>query len=124
MQNLKCWIFVGLFESVLGLILSLLFIICAPDVLRTIQSSEDTYVFDQVISTIFDKERILMKAQDHYGGRAKLKRDDLDCLFNAQSEFQDYVIEQAKEVFTQHGAHKFESKCLRVLDDPKLYNRC
>lgn len=92
------------------------------DVLRTIQSSEDTYVFDQVISTVFDEERILMKTQDHYGGRGKLKRDELDCLFKTQSESQDYVIEQAKEVFTQHGAHKFESKCFRVLDDPKLYN--
>ncbi|XP_057815476.2 eIF-2-alpha kinase GCN2 isoform X2 [Cryptomeria japonica] len=92
------------------------------DVLRTIQSSEDTYVFDQVVSTIFDEERVLLKTQDHHSGRAKLKRDELDCLITAQSEFQDHVIEQAKEVFTQHGAHKFESKCLRVLDDPKLHN--
>ncbi|KAH9310730.1 hypothetical protein KI387_025765, partial [Taxus chinensis] len=93
------------------------------DVLRTIQSSEDTYVFDQVIATIFDEERVLMKAQDHHSGRGKLKRDELDYLFTTESEFQDRIVELAKDIFTRHGAHKFESKCLRVVDDPRLHNR-
>eukprot|EP01018_Ginkgo_biloba_P015528 Gb_22304 [translate_table: standard] len=92
------------------------------DVLRTIQSAEDTYVFDRVISAIFDEERVIMKSQHHHGGREKLKTDVLDYLHTAEPEFEDHIVELAKEVFRQHGAHRFQSKCLRVIDDPLLSN--
>lgn len=92
------------------------------DVLRTIQTSEDTYVFDQVISTIFDEERVLMKAQHHQSGQGKVKEDGLDYIYTAEPEYQDYIVELTKEVFTRHGAHRFESKCLRVVDNPRLHN--
>lgn len=92
------------------------------DVLRTIQSSEDTYVFDQVISTIFDEERVLMKTQHHQSGQGKVKTDGLDCIYTTEPEYQDYIVELAKEVFTRHGAHRFESKCLRFVDNSRLHN--
>jgi hypothetical protein len=64
-----------------------------------------------------------MKTQHHQSGQGKVKTDGLDCIYTTEPEYQDYIVELAKEVFTRHGAHRFESKCLRFVDNSRLHNR-
>ncbi|CAN6448832.1 unnamed protein product [Victoria cruziana] len=93
------------------------------DILRTIQASEDSYVYDRVISAIFDEDRYLMKAQSHLGGRKRTISDESSFSQMAEADLCDRVSGIAKDVFKQHGAKRFEIHQLRVLDDCPLQNR-
>ncbi|WOL01283.1 eIF-2-alpha kinase GCN2 isoform X1 [Canna indica] len=94
------------------------------DILRTIQTSEDTYVYDRVVSTIFDEERLISKYHQQ-GGSANMTRDDTsfiqDALFD--TGFQDIIIAICKEVFRQHCAKRFNISPLRILDGSYTFNR-
>eukprot|EP00249_Psilotum_nudum_P019722 c27388_g1_i1 orf=702-2933(-) len=85
------------------------------DILRTIQSAENSTIFDQIIAAIFDEERIKSKAQ--------ALNEELDCGETRDASFQDRVFEIAKGVFTQHGAHRFETCSMHLMNDPQLPNR-
>ncbi|XP_031478528.1 eIF-2-alpha kinase GCN2 isoform X2 [Nymphaea colorata] len=93
------------------------------DILRTIQASEDSYVYDRVISAIFDEESYLMKAQSHLGGRKSTITDDSSFSEMVEADLHDRVSGVAKDVCKQHGAKRFEIPQLRVLDDCPLQNR-
>ncbi|PKA56267.1 putative serine/threonine-protein kinase GCN2 [Apostasia shenzhenica] len=88
------------------------------DILRAIQSSDDSYVYDRVISSIFDTKRLVMQAGHLVGVSSKITRDDQSFLQHKEldTELQDNAIEITKEVFRLHGAKRLEISPMRVLD--------
>ena len=90
------------------------------DILRTIQSAEDTTVCDQVVAAIFDDDRLTEKAELAERLRPKSKHQ---CPPVKKVGVQEWVLESVKEVFTRHGARPVESTEISVLDDPMHINR-
>lgn len=88
------------------------------DILRSLQSSDDSYVYDRVVSSIFDMKRFAMKDHRQDGSSSKLVRDEPSFLqyMEGDTELQDNAIEIAKEVFRQHGAKRLEISPMRILD--------
>ncbi|KAI0496268.1 hypothetical protein KFK09_022582 [Dendrobium nobile] len=95
------------------------------DVLRALQSSDDSYVYDRVVSSIFDMKRLVVKALHLNGGSSKQIRDDPSFLQYTEldTELQDNAIEITKEVFRQHGAKRLEISPMRILDGYQPVNR-
>jgi len=89
------------------------------DILRTIQNTEDTTVYDQVVAAIFDDVRLTEKTELADRLRNKSKPH---CPLIKKVGVQEWVIENVKEVFTRHGARPVESTEITVLDDPKHIN--
>ncbi|KAH7681287.1 Non-specific serine/threonine protein kinase protein [Dioscorea alata] len=88
------------------------------DVLRTIWTSEDTYVYDRVVSTIFDEERLLIKDHQQHVSSGKMSRDESSFgqCNEYDTELQDKIFDVTKEVFRQHGAKRLEISPMSVLD--------
>lgn len=75
-----------------------------------IQTPEDTYVYDRVISTIFNEDRLIAKSQcRHESGKKPTSNID-------NSELLDTIIEVAKEVFKRHCAKRFQISPMHTLD--------
>ncbi|XP_073003452.1 eIF-2-alpha kinase GCN2 isoform X1 [Typha latifolia] len=94
------------------------------DVLRTIQTPEDTYVYDRVVSTIFNEERMILKSHRQHDDSAKLMRTE--CFIRStelDTEFQDTVVEVSKDVFKQHCAKRLDLSPLSILDGSYPFNR-
>ncbi|KAF2934681.1 hypothetical protein DAI22_04g180900 [Oryza sativa Japonica Group] len=87
------------------------------DVLRMIQTPEDTYVYDRVISTIFDEERLIAKTQCQLEGSKK------STCKSDNSELLDSIIEVSKEVFKRHCAKRFQISPLHTLEGKFTENR-
>ncbi|XP_020151752.1 eIF-2-alpha kinase GCN2 isoform X1 [Aegilops tauschii subsp. strangulata] len=80
------------------------------DVLRMIQTPEDTYVYDRVISTIFNEDQLVAKMQcPHESSKKSTYKND-------NSELLDSIIEVSKEVFKRHCAKRFQISPLHTLD--------
>jgi translation initiation factor 2-alpha kinase 4 len=79
-----------------------------------IQTPEDTYVYDRVISTIFNEERLIAKMQCQHES-SKKSTDN--------SELLDSIIEVAKEVFKRHCAKRFQISPLHTLERNFTENR-
>ncbi|KAJ4955074.1 hypothetical protein NE237_011857 [Protea cynaroides] len=88
------------------------------DVLLRMQTSEDRSVYHKVVNSIF------MTRQQNIGS-AELIRDMSSFIqyTEIETEFRDYVVEVAKEVFKQHGAKRMELTPMRVLDDDQQFHR-
>ncbi|KAM0940124.1 putative protein kinase PEK-GCN2 family [Dioscorea sansibarensis] len=88
------------------------------DMLRTISTSEDTYVYDRVVSTIFDEERLLIKDNQQNVSGGKMSRDESSFgqCNEYDTELRDNIFEVTKEVFRQHGAKRLEISPMSVLD--------
>ncbi|KAL6650949.1 hypothetical protein ACP70R_009874 [Stipagrostis hirtigluma subsp. patula] len=87
------------------------------DVLRMIQTPEDTYVYDRVISTIFNEDRLIAKMQcQHESSKKPIGNID-------NSELLDTIIEVAKEVFKRHCAKRFQISPLHTLEGNFTENR-
>ncbi|CAN6235470.1 unnamed protein product [Urochloa humidicola] len=87
------------------------------DVLRMIQTPEDTYVYDRVISTIFNEDRLIAKMQcQHESSKKSTGNAD-------NSELLDTIIEVAKEVFKRHCAKRFQISPLLTLEGDFTENR-
>lgn len=95
------------------------------DVLRTIQSSDDTYVYDRVISTIFGMNRLTVNDHHEHSSNSKMTREvySFTQYSEADSELRDNAIEVIKEIFKQHGAKRLEISPMRVLDGYHPINR-
>jgi translation initiation factor 2-alpha kinase 4 len=83
-----------------------------------IQTPEDTYVYDRVISTIFDEERLIAKTQCQLEGSKK------STCKSDNSELLDSIIEVSKEVFKRHCAKRFQISPLHTLEGKFTENRC
>ncbi|KAJ1271678.1 hypothetical protein BS78_06G144600 [Paspalum vaginatum] len=86
------------------------------DVLRMIQTPEDTYVYDRVISTIFNKNGLSSKMGQHESSKKSTGTTD-------NSELLDTIIEVAKEVFKRHCAKRFQISPLHTLEGNFTENR-
>ncbi len=92
----------------------------STDILRTIQSAEDTTVYDQVVATIFDDERVTANAERISRGGTKLK----STLSSVKvTGVQDRVLDCVKDVFMRHGASPIECTSISLLDNPQQLNR-
>ncbi|XP_062226036.1 eIF-2-alpha kinase GCN2 [Phragmites australis] len=87
------------------------------DVLRMIQTPEDTYVYDRVISTVFNEDRLIAKMQCQHESSKKFTGN------NDNSELLDTIIEVAKEVFKRHCAKRFQISPLHTLEGNFTKNR-
>lgn len=95
------------------------------DILRTIQTQEDTYVYDRVVSAIFDEERLIMKAQCQHADSVKMTVNEPVYIqyTGLDLELRDIVSEISKEVFRQHCAKRMEISPMRVFDGCFPFNR-
>lgn len=83
-----------------------------------IQTPEDTYVYDRVISTIFNEDSLIAKMQcQHESSKKSTGKND-------NSELLDSIIEVSKEVFKQHCAKRFQISPLHTLEGKFTENRC
>ena len=84
--------------------------------LRTIQRAENSFVIDQIMSALFDQERISLIAQN-------LNRAQLNYSCTERTSLQDRVLEIAKDVFSSHGAQGFNTSSMSLIDDGHLLHR-
>ncbi|XP_068665323.1 eIF-2-alpha kinase GCN2 isoform X2 [Aristolochia californica] len=94
------------------------------DILRTIQTAEDTYVYDRVVSAIFDERRLTMKSNRQHSGRGKMNKEQ---FFMQYTEFdtllRDNMVEVAKDMFRRHGAKRMEIAPMHLLDENQQLDR-
>lgn len=89
------------------------------------KTSEDSSIYDKVVTSIFDEEILSIKHQHQHtsrfrlpgGGPSSIQYADLD------TEVRDYVTEISKEVFRKHCAKHLEIIPMRLLDDCPHFNR-
>ncbi|KAG0458554.1 hypothetical protein HPP92_023711 [Vanilla planifolia] len=95
------------------------------DILRALQSSDDSYVYDRVVSSIFDMKRLVMMTHHLENSSSKMIRDEPSFLqyTEVDTELQDNVIEVTKDVFRQHGAKRLEVVPMRILCGHQPINR-
>ncbi|XP_038986780.1 eIF-2-alpha kinase GCN2 isoform X4 [Phoenix dactylifera] len=88
------------------------------DMLRTIQTQEHTYVYDRVVSTIFDEERLITKSHCQHDDNAKMTKNEPSFIQYTESdlELRDIVTEACKEMFKQHCAKRMEISPMCVFD--------
>lgn len=86
------------------------------NILRMMHSSEDTSIYDKVVSSIFAEETLDMK---HHAGTLRLNRDNTSSIqySDLETELRDYVVEVAKEMFRQHCAKHLEIEPMYLLGD-------
>ncbi|ONK57837.1 uncharacterized protein A4U43_C09F4700 [Asparagus officinalis] len=95
------------------------------DILRTIQSPDDTYVYDRVVSTIFDMNRLIAKDHHEQDGSTMMTANESSFIQYSEldTELRDNAIEVVKAVFRQHGAKRLEISPMRVLDGYRPIDR-
>lgn len=87
--------------------------------LRTMQTSEDTSVYDKVVNAIFDEDTLASRSSHHHSGRLKSVADDVSAVqySDVDTEVRDHVIDVTREVFRRHCAKHLEIIPLHFLDD-------
>ncbi|CAA0833246.1 Probable serine/threonine-protein kinase GCN2 [Striga hermonthica] len=95
------------------------------NLLRTIHSSEDTSVYEKLVSAIFDEEMLSTKENHENVGRLKLVEDDTSSIIftDVDTANRDLVIDIAKEVYRKHCAKHLEIVPVRILGDGQQFNR-
>lgn len=98
------------------------FFLIVSDILRMMHSSEDTSIYDKVVSSIFDEETLDMK---HHAGTLRLNRDNTSSIqySDLDTELRDYVVEVTKEMFRQHCAKHLEIEPMYLLVDCPQFKR-
>ncbi|KAK9288122.1 hypothetical protein L1049_016570 [Liquidambar formosana] len=93
--------------------------------LRTMQTSEDTSIYDKVVNAIFDEEMLNIKDHHQRVGRLQLVGNDTSSIqgTDLDTEFRDHVVEVTRELFRQHCAKRLEILPMRLLDDCPQFNR-
>ncbi|XP_057460394.1 eIF-2-alpha kinase GCN2 isoform X2 [Actinidia eriantha] len=95
------------------------------NILRTMHSSEDTSVYDKVVTAIFNEEMISTKDQHEHVGKLGLARNDTSSVqyTDFDTEVRDQVLEVAMEVFRQHCAKHLEIIPMRLQGDCPQLNK-
>ncbi|KMT15732.1 hypothetical protein BVRB_3g057120 isoform A [Beta vulgaris subsp. vulgaris] len=93
--------------------------------LRTMQSSEDTSVYDKVVSALFNEEMLASRSSHHQSERLKLVGDvaSVAQYSDVETELRDYVVDASREVFKRHCAKHLELIPLRLMDDIAVSGR-
>lgn len=87
--------------------------------LRTMQTSEDTSVYDKVVSAIFSDEMLASRSSHLHSEVSKIVGDvtSVAQYSDVETELRDYVVDASREVFKRHCAKHLELKPLRLMDD-------
>ncbi|KAL4290262.1 hypothetical protein GQ457_14G000440 [Hibiscus cannabinus] len=94
------------------------------NILRTMQTSEDTSVYEKVVNAIFDDEMLAAKNHHQNAGKLGMVHHDTSIQFaDLDTELRDYVAEVSKEVFKQHCAKHLEIVPMHLLDDCPQFSR-
>ncbi|XP_024030685.1 eIF-2-alpha kinase GCN2 isoform X2 [Morus notabilis] len=95
------------------------------NILRTMQTSEDSNIYDKVVNAIFDEEVLSIKDQHNHTGRFRLPGGGTSAIQYAEldTEIRDYVTEISNEVFRKHCARHLEIISMRLSDDCPQFNR-
>lgn len=95
------------------------------NILRTIHTSEDTGVYDKIVSSIFDDDMLRTKDHPSSAGRSKLVGDDTTSaqLTDVNTRNRDLLLEFATGVFRQHCAKHLEIIPVRMSGDYPHANR-
>ncbi|GAV69857.1 Pkinase domain-containing protein/RWD domain-containing protein/HGTP_anticodon2 domain-containing protein/tRNA-synt_His domain-containing protein [Cephalotus follicularis] len=94
------------------------------NILRTMQSSEDTSVYDKVVNAIFDEEMLGKNHHQPVGRLRMAAHDTLSIQYtDLGTELRDYVVEVTREVYRLHCAKHLEIIPMRLLDDCSQFNR-
>ncbi|KAL0382837.1 UNVERIFIED_CONTAM: eIF-2-alpha kinase GCN2 [Sesamum calycinum] len=93
--------------------------------LRTIHSSEDTSIYEKIVSAIFDEDTLSTKDNHENVGRLKSNRDDASSIIftDLDTANRDLVVDIAVEVCRQHCAKHLEIIPMRMLGDCPQVNR-
>ncbi|CAG7865962.1 unnamed protein product [Brassica rapa] len=92
------------------------------NILRIMQTSEDSSVYDRVVNVIFDEE--VLETKCHQSSGSRVCADDSYVQYTEMdTELRDYVVEITKEVFRQHCAKHLEVIPMRLLSDCPEYSR-
>lgn len=92
------------------------------NILRIMQTSEDSSVYDRVVNVIFDEE--VLETKCHQSSGSRVCADDSYVQYTeVDTELRDYVVEITKEVFRQHCAKHLEVIPMRLLSDCPQYSR-
>ncbi|KAH6770310.1 protein kinase family protein [Perilla frutescens var. hirtella] len=94
-------------------------------ILRTIHTSEDTSIYEKVVSAIFDEDKLSAKDSHENVGQLKSIRDDISPIIftDVDTANRDLVVDIAREVYRQHGANHLEILPMRILGDGQQVNR-
>nr|GMC96802.1 eIF-2-alpha kinase GCN2 isoform X1 [Ipomoea batatas] len=95
------------------------------DMLRTIHTSDDTVIYDKIVSAVFNEEILNTKDHTENGGRLKISGNDISSILfsDLETDNRDHVVEVAKEVFRRHCAKHLEIIHMRMLGDCLQSNR-
>ena len=93
--------------------------------LRTIHTSEDTSIYEKVVSAIFDEDKLRTKDRHENVERLKSIRDDISttCFTDVDTANRDLVVDTVREVYRQHDAKHLEIFPMRILGDGHQVNR-
>ncbi|XP_057957013.1 eIF-2-alpha kinase GCN2 [Malania oleifera] len=94
------------------------------NMLRTMQISEDTSIFDKVVNAIFDEETLSMKYHQHVGGLRLTGGDTSSIQYtDLDTELRDHIVEVTREVLRLHCAKHLEIIPMHLFDDFPQFNR-
>ncbi|GFQ06394.1 probable serine/threonine-protein kinase gcn2 [Phtheirospermum japonicum] len=95
------------------------------NLLRTIHSSEDTSIYDKLVSAIFDEDTLSTKDNHENVGILKPVRGDTSSVLftDVDTGNRDLVVDIAKEVYRQHCAKHLEIIPVKVIGDCQQVNR-
>ncbi|KAK4420231.1 eIF-2-alpha kinase GCN2 [Sesamum alatum] len=95
------------------------------NMLRTIHSSEDTSIYEKIVSAIFDEDTLSTKDNHWNVGRLKSNGDDTSSIIltDFDTANRDLVVDIAVEVCRQHCAKHLEIIPMRMLGDCPQVNR-
>ncbi|XP_021906687.1 eIF-2-alpha kinase GCN2 [Carica papaya] len=95
------------------------------NILRTMQTSEDSSIYDKVVNAIFDDKMLEMKNHNQFTSRLRTSTEDTSSIQYTvfDTEHRDYVIEITREVFRQHCAKHLEIIPMLLLGDSPQFSR-
>ncbi|KAG2397819.1 eIF-2-alpha kinase [Vigna angularis] len=94
------------------------------DILRTMQKSEDTSIYDKILNAIFDEEMLSTKHVRQVGRLGSVGDSSSSIQYTEfETEVRDYVVDMSREIFRQHCAKHLEISTMRLLEDCPQFNR-
>lgn len=93
--------------------------------MRTIHSSEDTSIYEKLVSAFFDEDMLRVKDDHENVGRMKLSQTDTSSIIftDVDTSNRRSVINIAIEVFRQHCGKHLEILPMRILGNSTQPNR-
>ncbi|WVZ04349.1 hypothetical protein V8G54_025155 [Vigna mungo] len=99
-------------------------LLASKNILRTMQKSEDTSIYDKILNAIFDEEMLSTKHIRQVGRLGSVGDSSSSIQYTEfETEVRDYVVDMNREIFRQHCAKHLEISTMRLLEDCPQFNR-